>query len=54
MARKFINMFLESDNYYGYWLVEYIDNDGIIKIDRFSTDLEAKKFYNELILESQS
>lgn len=47
-------MFMESDNYYGYWLVEYIDTDGTTKIDRFNNDLEAKKFYNELILESQS
>ena len=43
-----------EENNYGYWIVEYIDNDGNTVKDSFDTDLDAKKFYNELILERQT
>lgn len=51
MARKFINMFLDTSNMYGYYIVEYIDNDGSIKKDQFGSDIESKIFYEELMLE---
>lgn len=52
MARKFINMYMDTSNNSGYWIVEYIDNDGSIKKDTFNTDLDARVFYNTLMLEN--
>jgi hypothetical protein len=49
MARKFINMYLDTSDYSGFWIVEYIDNDGTTKKDRFGSDLEAKIFYDTLM-----
>lgn len=54
MTRKFINMFQDPTNMSGYYIVEYIDIDGIIKQETFNTDLEAQEFYNVLILEQNT
>lgn len=51
MARQFINMYMETNNMGGYYVVEYIDNNGETKKDRFDTDLDAHIFYQELIKE---
>lgn len=51
MARRFINMFLDETNNLGYYKVEYTDHDGSTKVDTFNTDLEADKFYKELMSE---
>ena len=54
MARTFINMFVDNTNKSGYYIVEFIDNDGLIKTEKFNTDLDAKNFYDELMLEQNS
>ena len=51
MSRFFINMYLDTSNHFGYWVVEYLDHDGTLKKDQFDTDLDAKDFYNEIIIE---
>jgi hypothetical protein len=51
MGRKFINMYQDNSNMSGYYIVEYIDIDGQIKKDIFDTDLDANKFYLELMSE---
>lgn len=51
MARQFINMYQDIWNMYGYYIVEYIDNNGETKKDLFNNDLDAQDFYNELMLE---
>lgn len=51
MARFFINMYLDTSNQSGYWIVEYIDHDGTERKDQFDTDLDATEFYNEIISE---
>lgn len=51
MARKFINMYQDNSDFSGYYIVEYIDENGDTKKDRFDTDLDAKEFYLELIQE---
>ena len=50
MSRKFINMDMDNTNY-GYWWVDFINEDGEIERVTFNTDLDAKNFYDELILE---
>jgi hypothetical protein len=44
-------MYQDNSNMSGYYIVEYIDIDGEIKKETFDTDLSAKTFYNELMLE---
>ena len=51
MARQFINMYQDIWNMYGYYIVEYIDDNGETKKDLFNNDLDAQDFYNELMLE---
>lgn len=51
MVRYFINMYQDNSDFYGYYIVEYIDENGETKKDRFDTDLDAQVFYNELMLE---
>lgn len=51
MARKFINMYQDHSDFSGYYIVEYIDENGDTKKDRFDTDLDAQEFYLELIQE---
>lgn len=51
MTRKFINMYQDNSDFSGYYIVEYIDENGDTKKDRFDTDLDAKEFYLELIQE---
>lgn len=51
MARLFINMYQDNSDFSGYYIVEYIDENGETKKDRFDTDLDAQIFYNEIILE---
>jgi hypothetical protein len=51
MSRSFINMYQDNSDFSGYYIVEYIDENGEIKKDRFDTDLDAQEFYNEIILE---
>ena len=54
MSRKFINMYQDYSDMSGYYIVEYIDENGETKKDRFETDLDAQDFYNEIILERNS
>ncbi len=54
MARQFINMYQDSSNFSGYYIVEYIDENGETQKDTFETDLAAQEFYNEIILERNS
>lgn len=51
MARKFINMYQDHSDFSGYYIVEYIDENGDTKKDRFDTDLDAQEFYLELMQE---
>ena len=51
MARYFINMYQDNTDMSGYYIVEYIDENGETKKDRFDTDLDANEFYLELISE---
>lgn len=51
MSRKFINMYQDNTNMSGYYIVEYVDINGETKKDTFDTDLDARAFYDELILE---
>lgn len=51
MSRFFINMYIDVSNYSGYWIVEYLDHDGSLQKDQFENDIDAKAFYDELILE---
>jgi hypothetical protein len=44
-------MYQDNSDFSGYYIVEYIDENGEIKKDRFDTDLDAQEFYNEIILE---
>ena len=46
-------MYLDTSNFGGYWIVEYIDSDGVLKMDKFDTDLLAQEFYNILINERE-
>jgi hypothetical protein len=50
MARQFINMDMDNTNY-GYWWVDFINENGELERVVFENDLSAKSFYNELILE---
>jgi hypothetical protein len=54
MARQFINMYQDNSNFSGYYIVEYIDENGETQKDTFETDLAAQEFYNEIILERNS
>lgn len=51
MDRKFINMYQDNSDFSGYYIVEYIDENGDTKKDRFDTDLDAQEFYLELMQE---
>lgn len=51
MARRFINMYQDNSDFSGYYIVEYIDENGDTKKDRFDTDLDAQEFYFELMQE---
>ena len=51
MARFFINMYLDTSDQSGYWIVEYLDDDNTLRKDRFDYDLDAKDFYNKIISE---
>lgn len=51
MARRFINMYQDNSDFSGYYIVEYIDENGDTKKDRFDTDLDAQEFYLELMQE---
>jgi len=44
-------MYQDNTNMSGYYIVEYVDVDGEIKKDIFDTDLDAREFYNEIIME---
>lgn len=47
-------MYQDNSNFSGYYIVEYIDENGETRKDQFDTDLEAKEFYNEIILEKNT
>ena len=51
MGRHFINMYQDNSDFSGYYIVEYVDENGETKKERFDTDLDAQEFYNEIILE---
>lgn len=53
MARIFINMYQDDTNY-GYWFVEFIDDNGNTQKQQFETDLQANEFYHVLMLERNS
>jgi hypothetical protein len=50
MVRRFINMDMDNTNY-GYWWVDFINENGERERRTFENDLSAKLFYDELILE---
>jgi hypothetical protein len=50
MNRKFINMDIDNTNY-GYWWVDFINENGEKERKTFDNDLEAKVFYDELMSE---
>jgi hypothetical protein len=50
MKRKFINMDMDGTNY-GYWWVDFINEDGMLERKMFENDLDAISFYDELMLE---
>lgn len=54
MARYFINMYQDNTDMSGYYIVEYIDENGETKKDRFDTDLDANEFYLELMEEKNT
>jgi hypothetical protein len=47
MAKTFINMYMDTSDMNGYWIVEYVDENGETIYQRFDTDLEAQNFYRE-------
>ena len=53
MSRKFINMDIDNTNY-GYWWVDSINENGERERKVFDTDLSAKSFYDELMLEGNT
>ena len=53
MARTFINMFQDNTNY-GYWIVEYIDENGNLQKEQFNIDIDAQVFYDVLIKEKNT
>lgn len=44
-------MYQDNSDFSGYYIVEYIDENGDTKKDRFDTDLDAQEFYLELMQE---
>ena len=52
MARKFINMYMEQTRY-GYWWVDFINESGDFVSLQFDNDIDAEKFYLELMLEQK-
>ena len=50
MARQFINMDMDNTNY-GYWWVDYINENGEPERITFENDSQANEFYHELISE---
>ena len=50
MSRRFINMDMDNTNY-GYWWVDFINENGERERRTFENDLSAQTFYNELLLE---
>lgn len=50
MARRFINMDIDSTAY-GYWWVDFVNENGEIERKTFDNDLLAKEFYDELMSE---
>ena len=50
MSRQFINMDMDNTNY-GYWWVDFINEDGEIERRVFDNDFDAEEFYHELISE---
>ena len=53
MSRKFINMDIDNTNY-GYWWVDFINENGERERRTFENDLSAKLFYDELMLEGNT
>ena len=53
MNRKFINMDIDNTNY-GYWWVDFINENGEKERKTFNNDLEAKVFYDELMSEQNT
>jgi hypothetical protein len=50
MSRKFINMDMDNTNY-GYWWVDFINEEGEMERKVFDNDFDAEEFYHELISE---
>jgi hypothetical protein len=44
-------MYQDHSDFSGYYIVEYIDENGNTKKDRFDTDIDAQEFYLELMQE---
>lgn len=53
MSRKFINMYMEQTRY-GYWWVDFINESGDFVSLQFDNDIDAEKFYLELMSEQNS
>ena len=53
MSRRFINMDMDNTNY-GYWWVDFINENGERERRTFENDLSAKSFYDELMLEQNT
>jgi hypothetical protein len=53
MNRRFINMDMDNTNY-GYWWVDFINENGERERRAFQNDLSAKVFYDELMSEQNS
>ena len=53
MSRRFINMDMDNTNY-GYWWVDFINEDSEIERITFDNDLDAEAFYHELISEQNT
>ncbi len=46
---------MDMDNTnYGYWWVDFINENGEIARKTFNNDIDAKKFYDELMSENNS
>ncbi len=53
MSRKFINMDIDNTNY-GYWWVDFINEEGEIERRSFDNDLDAEYFYDQLMSEQSA
>ncbi len=53
MVRRFINMDMDNTNY-GYWWVDFINEEGEMERKVFDNDFDAEEFYHELMSEQNT